>query len=167
MLRQMKCSKGQIIVKQGAPAFEAFYIEEGSVVVKIQDGEHEITLGQLGPGELFGEMGVIEQEPREASVEAVSNCSLMVIPKEEILRRVEQTDEKIVRSVLQTLIKRLRESNKGQLKYYKNLADFQSRLITIHEMAGKGIDVDKREAFQTEVTPILDQLEDVLKKYKS
>lgn len=166
MLRQMRCTKGQIIVKQGTPAFEAYYIEEGAVEVKYQDGDHVISLGQLGPGELFGEMGVIEQEPREASVEALADTSLLVIPKEEVLRRIKDTDEKIVRSVIETLIKRLRESNKGQLRYYKNMTNFQDRLIKINDKAGKGIDVEKRKKFQEEVMPLLDQLEKVLDKYK-
>lgn len=167
MLRQMKCTQDQVIIKQGTPAFEAYYIEEGCVEVVYQDGDHRISLGKLGPGELFGEMGVIEQEPREASVIAVAETSLLVIPKEEVLRRVKETDEKIVRSVIETLIKRLRESNKSQLKHYKNMTEFQDRLINLNDSAGKGIDVERRKEFQKEVTPILDQLETVLNKYKS
>jgi len=58
---------GRAIVREGETPYEFFAIEEGTAEVKRGD-QH---LADLGPGDFFGEMGVMENAPRNASVTAV------------------------------------------------------------------------------------------------
>src|ERR1700727_445981 len=65
-------AEGQILMKQGDYSTELIAIEEGSADV-IQDGER---IASLKDGDLIGEMGLIEREPRNADVIATSPMRL-------------------------------------------------------------------------------------------
>lgn len=160
------CDKGQKIIKQGTKAFEAYYMEEGRArVVTKEDGE-EIVLSEIGPGEIFGEMGIIDQEPRSASVEALEKCKLTVISKEDLLSRINNVPDKFVQSLITFLARRLRDSNEMQVERQKNMSGLQNRLIGLMEKVEHGIEPSERKAFADEVTPVLEKLETVLDKYR-
>jgi CRP/FNR family transcriptional regulator, cyclic AMP receptor protein len=67
--------EGQHLAEQGTFAYEFFVIEDGTADV-IQDGERVAT---LGPGDFFGEIGLLESERRTASVVASSPMRLIVM----------------------------------------------------------------------------------------
>ena len=74
--------EGKTIVKQGDYANAFMAIEEGSAKVT-RDGEQ---VGELGPGDIFGEIGLIEKEKRTATVEATSRVRLIKIEHWELNR---------------------------------------------------------------------------------
>jgi CRP/FNR family transcriptional regulator, cyclic AMP receptor protein len=74
--------EGTVIVKEGSFANEFMAIEEGTA--RVTRGGEEV--GQLGPGDVFGEMGLLEKEPRSASVEATSRVKLIKIERWELQR---------------------------------------------------------------------------------
>ena len=60
----------------------AYFIIEGRVkVVAASQGLKEVLLGELGEGEIFGEMALIDEKPRSASVVTLVPCRLAVIDK--------------------------------------------------------------------------------------
>jgi MFS family permease len=69
---------GEIIVRQGDPADALFAIVSGSVEVTSEVGptEPDQPLRTMGPGSYFGEIGVLEQIPRTATVTAIAACEL-------------------------------------------------------------------------------------------
>lgn len=164
---QLVCGAGQTIVEQGDPSHNAFYLEEGRAEVMIRDGDHMIKISEILPGEIFGEMGLIEEENRMASVRAIDKCILTVIPREEIHERINNIDDKIIKSVIDVLLKRLRAANQGQVRYYKDLARFQDRMAGLMQKAShENIDQTKRDQFSTTVIPLLDQLDELLDQYR-
>jgi CRP-like cAMP-binding protein len=74
--------EGTVIVKEGDFANHFMAIEEGSARV-LRDGQE---VGQLGTGDIFGEMGLLEKEKRSATIEATSRVKLIKIERWELQR---------------------------------------------------------------------------------
>jgi CRP/FNR family transcriptional regulator, cyclic AMP receptor protein len=84
-------AEGQILMKQGDYSTELIGIEEGTADV-IRDGE---KIASLGEGDLIGEMGLLEREPRNADVIATSPMRVMKLTHWEIRRMSDETIERI------------------------------------------------------------------------
>jgi cAMP-dependent protein kinase regulator len=82
---------GQILMKQGDYSTELIAIQEGTADV-IQDGNKVASLKQ---GDLIGEMGLLEREPRNADVIATAPMRVMKLTHWEIRRMSEETIERI------------------------------------------------------------------------
>ncbi len=78
---------GQILMKQGDYSTELIGIEEGTADV-IRDGKR---IASLKEGDLIGEMGLLEREPRNADVIATSSMVVMKLTHWEIRRMSEET----------------------------------------------------------------------------
>ena len=72
----------------------------------------EIILSWLGPGEFFGEMGLIDGSPRSASVVAVEPCELLTIGKIDFKRCMQENFE-VAQKLMQILVRRLREADRN------------------------------------------------------
>jgi CRP/FNR family transcriptional regulator, cyclic AMP receptor protein len=86
---------GQILMKQGDYSTELIAIEEGTADV-LRDGQ---KLASLGPGDLIGEMGLLERQPRNADVIATSPMRVMKLTHWEIRRMSQDTISRIERIV--------------------------------------------------------------------
>jgi CRP-like cAMP-binding protein len=84
-------AEGQILMKQGDYSTELIGIEEGTADV-IRDDK---KIASLKEGDLIGEMGLIEREPRNADVIATSPMRVMKLTHWEIRRMSEETLERI------------------------------------------------------------------------
>jgi CRP/FNR family transcriptional regulator, cyclic AMP receptor protein len=72
---EVDISEGKSLAEQGTFAYEFFVIEDGTADV-IKDGER---ITALGPGDFFGEIGLLESEKRTASVVATTPMRLIVM----------------------------------------------------------------------------------------
>jgi CRP/FNR family transcriptional regulator, cyclic AMP receptor protein len=75
-------AEGQVVVKEGAYSNHFYAIEEGTAKVE-RDGEH---LADLGPGDIFGEQGLLEKQERSATVIATSRLRVVKIEHWELSR---------------------------------------------------------------------------------
>jgi CRP-like cAMP-binding protein len=73
----------QIVFRSGDPATQVFCVLEGSVVV--ETAGTGVVLNRLRPGEMFGEIGVIEGGSRTATVRAAEPCALLAIDQSDFL----------------------------------------------------------------------------------
>jgi CRP/FNR family transcriptional regulator, cyclic AMP receptor protein len=80
-------SAGDVVFREGDAGDAMYVVLEGTVEVKA-NGEHVET---LGPGEVLGEMALIDQGPRAATVVAQSACRLARIPEKRFLFMVRET----------------------------------------------------------------------------
>ncbi len=78
--------RGQVVFTAGEPGETVMVVISGrvKVVVRSADGG-ELTLTILGPGAMFGELGVADGGPRSADAEALEDSRLLLIPRETIL----------------------------------------------------------------------------------
>ncbi|MBU1776106.1 MAG: EAL domain-containing protein, partial [Gammaproteobacteria bacterium] len=98
---------GETIFKEGDPGNTAYIIEEGSVEVIVSSTQTSL----IHKGELFGEIALIDQQPRTATVRAVENTVLIPIPRQLVKELLEKTDP-VVRHLLLTILERYRSTRK-------------------------------------------------------
>jgi len=85
---EMRYREGDVLFREGDPSDFVGRILEGRIAVeKDYDGE-AVRLGELGLGDVVGEMGVIERKPRSATVRALSEVAVDLIPADEFLERI-------------------------------------------------------------------------------
>lgn len=94
---------GETIFAKGDPGTRMFVITAGTVVIE-DDGQEIAT---LGPGELIGELALIDASPRSASAIARTDCTLAPIDRSRFLFLVQQTPYFAVQ-VMQTMAERMR-----------------------------------------------------------
>jgi CRP-like cAMP-binding protein len=82
---EVSVSEGAIVVNEGDYSYEFFAIIDGAAEV-LRGGEH---VADLGPGDFFGEIGVVEREKRGATVRATSGMRLLTLTSWD-LRRLEK-----------------------------------------------------------------------------
>ena len=88
-----------------------FIIIKGTVkITRVNDEGKEVILSLLGPGEIFGEMAIIDGEARSANALAQENCELIAIQRSEFLRLLRR-NFKISFALMGELAKRLRKSD--------------------------------------------------------
>jgi CRP/FNR family transcriptional regulator, cyclic AMP receptor protein len=88
---ETSAAEGQMLMKEGDYSVELIAIEEGTADV-LQGGH---TIASLGPGDLIGEMGLLERRPRNADVIASSPMRLIKLTHWEIRRMSEDTVNRI------------------------------------------------------------------------
>jgi diguanylate cyclase len=98
---------GEIVCREGEAGDCAYLIEHGSVDIQVMRQGRTVTVGQLGPGDLFGEMSMIDDSPRSATAVAREYSRLIVVTNDQLMRRVAQTDP-VLRMCLSAMTQRLR-----------------------------------------------------------
>mgnify|MGYP006270030961 CR=1 FL=1 len=104
--------KGRTIVAEGEPSQSLYILLSGRAKVQRSDSEgKEVIIAVLGAGEFFGEMSLIDDEPRSASVITLESCDFLAIPKENFLAALRQSTD-ICLAVMRGLVKRLRSADR-------------------------------------------------------
>ena len=98
---------GEVLFHEHDAGDVAYLVERGRVRVSLHGGDSTLTLADLGPGDLVGEMALIDNAPRTATAVALEDTVLLVIDRGHLAERIAQTDP-IVRALLSGQIKRYR-----------------------------------------------------------
>ena len=106
MMRAEKYDKGDLILTEGQRGGDAFVIEHGRVEV-FRAGPPELTLAILGRGQIFGEMALITELPRSASVRALEDVEIGVIGRDEFLDHLRTAPDALL-PFLRTMSERIR-----------------------------------------------------------
>lgn len=114
LVREKSYPKGSVILFEDDPGDSLFIVRDGRVkVVLLADDGREVILGILGPGEHFGELSLIDEQPRSAHVIAMEDALLLVLRREDFRKRVE-ANPSVAWSLLAELSGRLRKAD-GQI----------------------------------------------------
>jgi len=98
---------GDVVFREGDEAKELFVIKNGRV--RVQIGNRTVT--ELGQDNIFGEMALIDSEPRSATVTAITDVELVPVSEKQFLFLVSQTPFFALK-VMRVLAQRLRLTNK-------------------------------------------------------
>ena len=100
------------IIVAGEPTDSLYIVLYGRLKVLMSDEQgREVILSILGPGEFFGEMGLLDDSPRSASVVSLEACELLTISKTDFKRNLAENFE-LSLTVMRGLVKRLREADR-------------------------------------------------------
>jgi CRP-like cAMP-binding protein len=111
LVREKSYPKGSVILFEDDPGDALFVVRKGRVkVVLLAEDGREVILGLLGVSEHFGELSLIDDQPRSAHVIAMEESSILVLRREDFRRRVEASPV-VAWALLQELSRRLRRAD--------------------------------------------------------
>lgn len=103
--------KGDVLIRQGEPSESLFIIRTGWVKVVTEGaGGQEVTLNQVGPAQVIGEMSLVDRQPRSGTVVAVSPVTALEIKYSVVLAVVDEHPP-LMQAFLRDMSERIRFSN--------------------------------------------------------
>ena len=103
---QLDIEEGTDIISEGSASEEMYVLIEGEFTVTKRAGEKDVVLAKLGPGEVVGEIALLDMAPRTATVSAAMPSKVIRVPAESFERLL--SDASVVRRMFQTVTGRLR-----------------------------------------------------------
>ncbi|MBI1736030.1 MAG: diguanylate cyclase, partial [Candidatus Rokubacteria bacterium] len=109
---------GHVVVREGAPASSLYVVVSGRVRVTetARDTHSELLLSELGPGEIFGELGVLRNQPRVASIVALERTHCVILQSDTFITTVECCPP-LALGLLQVLAARLSDADRRVARY--------------------------------------------------
>jgi signal transduction histidine kinase len=109
--RELTFAANQPIFRQGDPGDGIYFVKEGSVLISTTVGTGESrVLSKIAPGDVFGEMAVLDNEPRSASATAERATSVFFISRPEILKLLERAP-RLAAGMVREISQRVRTFN--------------------------------------------------------
>ena len=106
-------AKNTIIINEGDETDSLYLILTGKVKIVLSDEDgKEITISVLEPNDYFGELSLIDEEPRSARVVTMEDCQLSIIHRSDFTHVLDGNPD-LVRNLLKGLTRRLRMANKN------------------------------------------------------
>ncbi len=101
---------GEIIMRQGEGGDCAYIIEDGLVEILVErpDGQIQVV-GTRGPGTIVGEMAIVDDAPRTATVKALKDCSMLEISRADFSQRLKNADT-VIQMISQVILTRYRDT---------------------------------------------------------
>lgn len=103
-------SEGETIFKYGDPGTSAYVIEQGSVEVLKGQGDHLQRVAMMAEGAMFGEVALLDHQPRTATVRAVGATRLIRIDRSHVEELLQRADP-VIQYLLRLLLVRFRSAN--------------------------------------------------------
>jgi len=101
--RIVEAPQGTVVTQIGEPGDSFFVIIDGTVEVRTPVG----AASQLHPGDFFGEMSLLDGEPRSATIVATTDLRLLIVDRSHFWRLLEETPD-LIRRILTILSRRVR-----------------------------------------------------------
>lgn len=108
--------KGVTLFKKGDTGNCMYFIYSGQV--SIHEGEHQLAI--LAENEIFGELSLLDSESRSASATTLTDCVLLKIEQEPFYDVI-ATSTEILKGIMRTLCRRLREQDRVTIEMKKNV----------------------------------------------
>ncbi len=116
------------LCREGEPADRLYVIVSGRVIVthKVEGSAEDFVLGFLGPGQYFGEIAVIAEEPRAATATTITETEVLEVTKADF-ERVFANSPALARHLVNTLIRMIRETDQRAIEDLERRAEELSR----------------------------------------
>ncbi len=160
---------GTVIFRQGDEGDDAYIVESGDVEISLDiDGEKTI-IANLGPGEIFGEMALIDDSVRSATAMAVEDTELLVLKRDRLMRPIEAADP-IMRLMLKMIVDRLRdvprwlsnqkilprEVSESRQRAFEEVRELALRRIQVEQEMRRALEVPELELYYQPIISLED-----------
>lgn len=112
LVTRRSAPRSSLIMAAGDATESLYVVISGRLKVMMGDAEgKEVILSLIGPGEFFGEMGLIDDSPRSASVIAIEPCELLSLSRRDFKKCMAENFD-MTMAVMKGLVRRLREADR-------------------------------------------------------
>jgi CRP-like cAMP-binding protein len=139
---------GEVVYWEGEEGDSMYIIQKGRVRMSKITGEGDATVDILGPGDVFGEMGLFGQEPRSTTATTVEESQILSINKEKFFKSITR-DPSIAFNILKVMSDRLRMKDrefarlrKRRLEILRSGMDLKETCRIILEEASDAVEAD-------------------------
>lgn len=148
---------GTVIIKEGDEGDCAYLIQSGKVNVYTHVKDERVQIAMLGPGQIFGELALIFDDPRTASVEAIEDCNLIVLSRQVLKQKLQKSDP-TVQAIVEMLTKRMIGMSNSYLKEKDSVDDMVDALRGMYQNVLNSLPSDQQNSFQETASPQLEAL---------
>jgi hypothetical protein len=139
-MNRARFAEGQDLFREGDPPDSVFRLLSGAIdILQDLDGD-PILLGTIGAGQFIGEMGVVENRPRNATARTASEVEVEILTPTEFFDQITGSPQ-AARELIQRLSRRLREADerivnderqRGRAQGTRKDADSQTAVVSVH-----------------------------------
>lgn len=138
--REFNFAPGEVVFHDGDEGDTMFLIWSGKIAIIKGDLDSPIILAYRGPGEIFGEMAILENQPRSATIVALEHLRVLELNRQRFDQLLSETPS-VSRSIMEILSARLRkvsqERSTGQLsekRLSRQVSDLQSEKQRLEDL---------------------------------
>jgi lysophospholipid hydrolase len=114
---------GEVLFRQGDPGDFLCLVVRGRVRVRIRESsESDVTVAEIGSGEVVGEMGVVTGESRTATVDAIRDSQLAKLTRAGFERFLRKHPSAAVKTISRTLAERLKDTTAGSARRSRTIS---------------------------------------------
>lgn len=118
MAEAKKVAKDTYLFREGDAPDAMYIVKSGAFAVTKTKGNSEITLAEISPGAMVGEMALFDMKPRSANIKATKDSEVISLPFDSLTKQMEQLPV-WVRAIMKTMNENIREANK-KIKILEN-----------------------------------------------
>ncbi|HID31818.1 MAG TPA: cyclic nucleotide-binding domain-containing protein [bacterium (Candidatus Stahlbacteria)] len=119
--KEKRVPKDTLIFKEGSVSDDVYLIAEGRVEVFLTRGDVIVLLAELGPSSFFGEMALLTERTRSASVKAITDCYFYILTKarfKNIIKNEPRIGVKLLLALSEILSQRIAMTNRNLETYF-------------------------------------------------
>lgn len=158
-------AKGDFAIRQGEAGNTAYLIQFGQVRVFAEHAGKVAELGRLEAGDIFGEMALVVEQPRTASVQALEDTNLVVITRPMMIERLAKTDP-LIKALMPMLMKRIKDANDAALSRSQNFKDLVNAANDVYRSIEMLLEPQQKEKLESAVKPKLDEFIRTVEDFK-
>ena len=125
--------QGEVIFHEGDQGEYVYLIISGSVGIYKTVGDQRQLLNTIGSGEIFGEMGLVSNEPRFATVIAAEDCRLIKVQDKAFHKSLVNEKMPIIKPLIMQLVERFRNVEIQNQEYLKRINHLENELSYARE----------------------------------
>src|SRR3954471_13444982 len=140
MLETVDCHSEQKLFRAGDAGNAMYLIENGEIKISVNgaDGQ-EITVAELGPGDFFGEMAMLDGQARSANATAVESARLASLSRKHFMSFMAANSD-VALEMLSALTQRLRQTDELlQRRVARNVNEEEALTLTVGDRAADAI----------------------------